>query len=338
MAPIGNNHPSKGTHFFNVPQVKAKHLQKALLIVTVACAILSLIPPLRFAGAVALRGTALVASGVNFLDAWKIEGAFGRLINISKIALVALGLVGLVLSSPLLIVGSLTADCIMQIIEMGKALYRDDFLQAGNHFASAFVDAFFLIALLTGSWEVAVTAACLSMALMFALCIETAVFSGVNKTTEHLVEIFCLLALAGVGMANAITTSEIMGWKPKKPHFQLTNDTKNTMVAYDKKGNTIAVLAPGESKDFDFESGIENLFETPTGSFVKRGLHIVYYNNDKKVGGYYHYEWIADHVVTQPPLPAHKFPTLPLGRTALATGNLRKALSIKPKKHPIILQ
>src|ERR1700684_617967 len=85
---------------------KSKHIQKGLLILTVACATLSLIPPLRLAGALALRATVLLSSGVNCIDSWKKEGVAGRLTQFAKVAIVVLGLVALAAASPILVAAS----------------------------------------------------------------------------------------------------------------------------------------------------------------------------------------------------------------------------------------
>ncbi len=179
-------------------KVPKKPLQRGLLIATAGCAILSAIPPCRLAGNLAVRSIALLSSGVNGVEGWKREGKIGHIVQFSKIAIVALGLVGAIAASPFLLKASLVCDTALQVFELGRALHKGEGKRALYHLVAIVINSAILVALSVGSWQLMVTAAAVSALVMFALACR-----GNN------IDFLGYIALAGVGMAQAMTLSPL---------------------------------------------------------------------------------------------------------------------------------
>lgn len=309
------------------PQVKlprAKHMQKGLLIATTACAILSLIPPLRLAGALALRGVALLASGVNVMDDWKREGALGRLMKIAKVAVVILGLVALAAASPVLVIASLVVDLALQIFEFGKAIYERDVIRALSHLAFIVIDTLALAGIIAGSWELMVAAIAVQSAAMLAFAGLSFLFAYLNQDASQFIDTLCFIALAGTGIAGAVRIAEIS--KPQA-RFYWKNITEYEMEAKDSNGEVVATLKPGESAEFTLDIK-ETIFEDYSeGPAVK-----LYYKDQFFTPHYLEPTELID-VVTQKAMPASLFPTVPVGGPAFAF-NFRKLFTEKKSAYP----
>lgn len=311
---------------------KAKTVQRALLVITTACAILSLIPPLRLAGALALRGAALLVSGVNVIDSWKMESTLGRLSQIAKVGLVVLGIVGLAVASPALIVASIAADLGLQILEFGRAIYQRDATKALCHFAFILIDTFALAGLVAGSWELMVTALAVQGTAMLSLGIAAFAYALTNKESGSFIDSFCFITLAAVGYAGAITTSKIEGMYVKKARFEVKNNGKGTMVVKDYNNQTVVTLEPGESAKFDIKG---------SEGYGVQGRSLAAYYYDKR-GYVIKSHWITsndfDRDIRQHALPAKYFPTLAVGGLAILTRTFRKLFLSKNSNHPVSLQ
>lgn len=188
--------------------------QRGLLIATVACGILSVIPPLRLAGALALRSVAFLTSGVNVAESWQREGVIGRIAQITKVALVAGGLVALAAGTPVLMVASLAADIAYQSFEFGRAICNKDPEQAFCRFGIIVIDALALSAIAVGSWKLMVAAA--SISAFFMLTIACIKFDpSKNLTADAVLEAACCFAWMGLGVASAIKTAPFKDFDTK---------------------------------------------------------------------------------------------------------------------------
>lgn len=318
----------KEQHQFPLP--KTKHVQRALLVATTACAILSLIPPLRLAGALALRGIALLTSGVNVMDSWKIEGIPGRVAQAAKIALVALGLIALATSSPILLIASVAADLALQIFELGKCLFEaESMTKALCHLAFIVIDTLLLAGLIVGSWELIVAALAVQAAAMGALALGMLFVASQNKNNVSYIDSLCFLTLTAVGIAGSITSAKLISDYFENPKFELKNDTKHQMVVYDKNKNVIATINPGKTARFELKDA------TYTYNHGWDRVNIVYY--DKMGLPVATTTALGDPYLQQFPMEPKNFPTLPLGSLAIVLQNLRKLFHIRPASHPVAL-
>lgn len=152
-----------------IKRVPVAPVQRGLLVLTTACAVLSLIPPCRLAGSLALRSVALLSSGVNCAEVLQKEDKLSLVTQSSKVALVALGLVGVIAASPVVICASIIANLGLNLFEMGRAMVEGKTERALCQLGAVLIDTFAVGALVTGSWGLMVTAAAVSTVVMLAL-------------------------------------------------------------------------------------------------------------------------------------------------------------------------
>lgn len=166
--------------------------QKGLLVATVGASCLSYIYPLRLPASLALGTTALLSSGINAAEAWNRENRFKLC---GKIALVALGIVGVIAASRFLMAASVVADLGLQIASCGKALYHKEGHKALCHLGAVAIDLCVLGGLYTASWPFLLAAATVNAVVMVGLAFK-----------EDEPETLCYLFLGAMGMVNAAIT------------------------------------------------------------------------------------------------------------------------------------
>lgn len=197
-------------------------LQKVLLVATVGCAALSLIPPFRLAGSLALRGIALLSSILNSEETWAKNDTLGSILNYFKVAVVTFGIVALVAASPMLMVASLAADIGFQAIQMARCIYKGEYSKALIHFGVIVIDSLALAGIVTGSWQLMVAAAAVSAVGMLILFAE-------SKGSLEAFSYFALAIIGGVA-AGTIGNTNIL----QEPDGQ-----KTTVFDYDGNGRVI---------------------------------------------------------------------------------------------------
>src|ERR1700722_3007158 len=86
------------------PQIVASDsrggIQQGLLILTVACAVLTLLPGLRLAGSIALGGVSFLSSMTNIQDSWPRADQVTRIANCFRMCIAAVGIIALATASP----------------------------------------------------------------------------------------------------------------------------------------------------------------------------------------------------------------------------------------------
>lgn len=217
----------------NVSQRPNSTMQKIFLVAAAVGGILSIIPPLRIGASLALRSVAFLAASHAALDKTGSVTNKERLLQIAKISVVALGLIGVAASMPMLLVASLAADMACQIIDAVNAIRNGEGAKAFFHIAVLIIDTLALAGILTGSWQLMVAAASVSIAVMLILCC-TACKAG------DPISAISFFVLAGVSFAAAIKTSEI-----SRNHFiKFKNETDHDMMY--KWKDAWYILKPGE--------------------------------------------------------------------------------------------
>lgn len=288
-----------------------KKFNKGLLIVSTACAILSLIPPLRLAGALALRGTALLSSGVNGMDSWKTEGILGRITQISQVALIILGIIAVATASPVLILASIAADLALQIFEMGRCLNQKEYSKALCHLGIVVIDTLLLAGLIVGSWELMVAALSVQATAMLVFMCAAGAMALENKDNSLLLEATCFAILAGVGVTGALTTAEMRSLTPKNPHFKFKSDSDQPKIILDKNNRIITILESGESTNFQLpKDGYVNVIDYKYGP----GMETTVY---------------GDRFINWFSLDPKYFPTLPVGGFAFIPTLFKKLFPSK---------
>lgn len=208
--------------------------QKALLGMTAVCAILASIPPLRLGASLAMRSVSLLSVGISKTP----EGQEGPFVKAAKLATVALGIVALAASMPMLMIASLAADIGLQIIEGARAIYQGDFAKAAMHATILVIDTLALAGLIVGSWQLMIAAASVSAAAMLVL-------ASVAGASGHVDEMFAYWALMGANIATTFTIGE--STRTMKTVVIKNDDPNGKMIVMKPVGpGIVAESAPGQ--------------------------------------------------------------------------------------------
>lgn len=183
-------------------------IQSGLMVITVAAAVLSLIPPCRFVGVVLLRSVAVVSALDLCQDEWKKTGSDWKkkAIMCAKIAATGLGIAAVVASSPVLLIAAIATDIAVQIFEMMKT---SSIAKKLLHFAILAVNITVLTGVILCSWQILLVASVVTFVAMLCLGIYIAYNA---KTWKDAVNVACYIALAGTGIASAVIVSRLTGW------------------------------------------------------------------------------------------------------------------------------
>jgi len=117
----------------NIIHAHGEEVQRGLLFAATACSIISIIPPCRLAGALALRTIALLSCSLTTSSNWSSDDSVSKLSKITQTAGVALGLVALAAAFPALLTASLAVDLGVQVFEAGKCARQGNKEQALLH-------------------------------------------------------------------------------------------------------------------------------------------------------------------------------------------------------------
>lgn len=262
-------------------------LQRTLLVLSTIAAILCVIPPIRLAGSLTLRSLSCLSSLLTAKNSFEHEGRFSGVLKCVKIATAILGLVGLILSQPYLIVVGLAVDIALQLFECVRGAIQGNLVKVLFHLGFAILNGLILAALLSGLWPIVVAAAALSAAFMAVMAIHALCYG-------YTLECICQLILMGVGIGAAIASAEMK--YTDNYHYEYTNNTGNKVLLRDTKGHEW-MLEPGESITLDLSTRLrlQLPFENP--------------------------QWLdpvsTHETFVQQPIPYSDFPTLPAGSPSI---------------------
>lgn len=305
-------------HVDNLPQTPPV-LQKGLLLLSVAFGALSLIPPFRFAGSLATRSVAFLSTSSLSCDSWSKSNALGRLMSCTKLAAVTVGLVGVAVGSPLLVIASLAADLGIQTINAASNLYKGNVGKSLINQSMMVINALALSAMIVGSWPLMVAAAAISAVAMAAIAIKVAVEA---KDKGDAFEAICYGALAVLGAASAMSVAERYSYTATKAHFWIKNNRDTLVTFYGRGGQIVGQVRPGELKELIVpveQCGISILggpnSTIPFGDYMIRSSPLT-----KGLGvGISADNYTYTSNLIHPALPVDQFPTVPVTGTVIAT-------------------
>lgn len=297
----------KATEGFNVA-----HLQRALLAVTLACAILSLIPNLGMAGSIATRSVALLAASAQCFEAWRHEGLRGLALQVIRVVLVILGLTGVITRINPLVVAALATDILLQAAEASRGLASKDVYKALSHFSLILINSFVIAGMLTSSWGFIVAAGTISAVTMFVFAAIAAYRAFVTKDPSHIFDAVCYTMLGGIGIASSAISAELFYKHPTKYYYTIQNNTTDGMSLWSPEGKFLGEAEAGRTVTIAV-----NPEDTLNGSvrFVHGG------------GGPGHEHFIGtrnydfEYLTIKPPMTAQEFPTLPIGGPSIVVGD-----------------
>lgn len=235
------------------PFPKRDTCQRVLMVGVAICSILALIPPLRVGAAIAMRGVALLTSLTTFHNVDPKNQFLEIAQNVARCAILAFGIAALATASPLLLIISIAMDTAMQAFLCVKAFYEQDYAVAGLHLAMLTINTLALAGLVTGSWQLMVTAAAVSLAAMIGITttsITMACFihnDDCEGITGSVIDILCNLALTATGCA-ALAQMIPIDTSYNRRVIHLKNDTDSDQTYYYPSGKVFDTLKPGEDK------------------------------------------------------------------------------------------
>lgn len=289
-----------------LPEIPLAHIQRALFVGIIACAIISLIPNLGWIGSLSTRSLSIAMTSVQTLHLIKNNKDKKQiLLNIMRLACVVLGLAGVATHINALSIGALAGDMFFQMVEAGRGAKEKDIYKSLSHFSFLLIDAFAMTALLTGGWQFATTAASLSATAMIVFGLKAICDACRKQDLNYVIDAVSYFALAGIGIASAVRSAEILSNKYVRSFYVYKNNTGQEVTFYDKNGNLVAKVEPGEIASFDVAA--ENTYGD--GFIVKMTGDVT-----EKFSPVMN-QW-AD-VVIQKSMTVAEFPTLPIDSGAV---------------------
>lgn len=299
-------------------QLEFSSIQRALLVGTLVCAILSLIPSLGFVGSLSVRSLSVVTMSVQVIHSLKNEEKRDVLLpQILRLASVTLGLSGVALHMNQLVTTGIVLDILFHLIETGKGAQQKDLYKALSHLTFILIDAFAMTAMLAGGWQFAVTAASISAAAMLLFGLKAIRDYYRKNDLNYIFDAVCYFALMGIGIAGAVRAAEIITHSPENAHFVYKNETYKTVTLYDKNFNVVARVEPGQtvsitvSGDNTFFNGYYQFLATDNLNRYGDASYIICADQTFKT------------IVIQAPMTVDEFPTLPVGSSAVVTQDPR---------------
>lgn len=300
----------------HLPSLELSSIQRALLVGTVVCAILSLIPSIGFGGALTVRSLSVVTLGIQVIHSLK-NGEKKELIllQIMRLASVTWGLAGTAAHLNSIVASGIALDILFHMIEMGRGAQQKDLYKSLSHITFILIDTFAMTALLTGGWQFAVVAASISSAAMLFFGLKAICDACRKNDLNYVLDAVCYIALMAIGIASAVRVAEITGSKLVDSQFSYQNDTSRTVTIYDKNWHVVATVEPGDSISFTVTADQSYFCD---GGRIS--LHIDTWRPEAGDGYHIHADTASwESVIIQNPMNAQDFPTLPIGSSAVIT-------------------
>lgn len=284
--------------------VERRTPQRVLRCVALVGMILSLIPPLRLAGGLALRSTMVVISLCSVASNWSHISYLERALLCARVACVALGLVAVALNFPLFLLVSVVADTALHLFQAIQAFSQKRWLQGSVHLAIIAINVLTIAALATGMWPLFITAMAVSLAAGLLFAWAAVVFTAhTNKgATGDAITDGLLFSAALILNIFGLAFNVPHSYREPDPmhHYTVTNPNQYSMVVYDSQHHIIAIVQPGETAQIDVaSSSITTSYRGDDNILIETS-----YTQDPN--------WV--HVTEMPTLEA--FEALPLGSTA----------------------
>ncbi len=234
-------------------------IEKSLLGLSVACAVLSVIPPLRTVGTICLRVTSLIMGGTNIATSWKQSSTTEKVILCAKVAMAGAGIAGLLLHSPALLAAALIADMAVNLFEGFKAGMDNRYEDCLKHLLFFKIEALILCGIIIGSTPLLMKAALITAFAMTLLAIYSAI--KIYKTKEYH-NLFDAIAYGVLAATSVISFNHLRVFNRSRPEPQISgkNDTDKILQIYDKEGHQLGTVKPGESYNFTVKGDTDCLY------------------------------------------------------------------------------
>lgn len=131
-------------------------------------------------------------------------------------------------ASPALLIAGLASDIAVQVFEILKA---PTIAKKLLHLGFLAVNITVLAGVVLTSWELLLAASIVSTVAMLCL----GLYIGYKaETWKDYVNMFCYIALCGVGIASGVVVSQLKGWQQSGHYETVTEDRRGRSYTYDK--------------------------------------------------------------------------------------------------------
>ena len=123
---------------------------RCLLILSTACAILTLIPGFRLPASLALRSLAIISAALDSKHPQLLRDKSSQRCRALKVGITALAIIGIATATPLCVAVSLVAEGALHLVECGRALHQQQYHKAVLHLECLVVSGLIAASLFTG--------------------------------------------------------------------------------------------------------------------------------------------------------------------------------------------
>lgn len=178
--------------------------QKSLLIIRIACSIITLIPELKTVGIIGMRSILFAASSKACATSWSQDDALHRISKCAKLGALVLGITAVATGAPYMLVAAMVANIAIQIFDLGIAFHEGNSSKVPIHLGILVL----ITVLMTGegSWPLTLLLKTIPVIAMAAMAVK----AGTNaRDWGDIVESVSYGTLAAVTLAKKVTQSEI---------------------------------------------------------------------------------------------------------------------------------
>ncbi len=249
-------------------------INRSLLGISVVLSILAFLPSLRAPASLALRSVACLSSAVIAGEHACSGSKFSyvqHMMNIGKIAAVVLGLAGLIVASPVVLLASLVVETALQAFLLVKSIAKlvsnwskgtqtitQDFTKVLVHIGLLSVSALVIAAIISGGWPLIIAAAVVNAFVMgfifFKAVIDLTSKPDFSIEIGNVFEMVCYFALFVINISStAGCLDESQRGIVVESKFKVTNDSDKPLHIYGPYRREIAVVAPGETLEYSIK-------------------------------------------------------------------------------------
>ncbi len=181
---------------------KRNLVRRCLLVASAAFALVATVTVSKEFAATALKAIGLTSSlAANSGDT---ENSTSRLIDIARIAILALAIIGVAASKPILYTASLVAEIFINTVQMMQAIKDKDMEKIVFHATILLVDLLLLTGIVMGSPEVLLAAAIINIVIMTGYAYKAFDKALDTESGLDMLDTFCYISLAAAGVVSSI--------------------------------------------------------------------------------------------------------------------------------------
>lgn len=225
--------------------------QKIFLVVRTILSLFIYTPHLQFGTSISLRSFSFLSSALLFVEHSEKNGLAEKILQVTQMVLILLGIGAVAFGKPLLMVIALTTDIAIRSIELIISAIRD--------FAPLAVSDLFIIAtdLLTlggivfVSWELIALSLFVSSLFMLIQSMVMFLFAVEDKRPLDMIDSICFTILAIAYQRISDHLGPQIRFVPKSHHYNIRNPSHTLMHVVSETGEEVALVEPRQTIALD---------------------------------------------------------------------------------------